>query len=157
MGNCLFIQERVVQVMRTNGEVLEYKSPIKVYEILSEFAGHAIADKISVHNHLSPDDELLEGHLYYLMPIIPCPKVDTKRIDQPNQTTEAGQGAGVLRIKFRSVRAYKTKVTYRYDIVSRASERFSESNQSSPKNTDSCAKVSCQGWAPILESIPEVN
>ncbi|KAG9130966.1 hypothetical protein Leryth_006730 [Lithospermum erythrorhizon] len=92
------------------------------------------------------------------------PKVDTKRIDQPNQTTEAGQGAGVLRIKFmiskKELQAMLTKGLTVKDIVSQELQNVShelQNRQSSPKNTDSCAKVSCQGWAPILESIPEVN
>ncbi|XP_009607129.1 uncharacterized protein LOC107773578 [Nicotiana tabacum] len=74
MGNCIVLQEKVVKVMKTDGKILEYKAPIKVYQVLSQFGGqYAISESLSVIQNLLPNSNMLAGQLYYLLPILPVP------------------------------------------------------------------------------------
>ncbi|XP_047309014.1 uncharacterized protein LOC124912438 [Impatiens glandulifera] len=101
MGNCLVTQEKVIKVMKTDGKVLEYKAPIKVHEVLSDFAGHAISDRLPVIRHLQPDAVMVSNHLYYLLPL---PKLSEQRREKKKvrfavPEVETCQEGGVVRIK----------------------------------------------------------
>ncbi|KAL7137371.1 hypothetical protein ABFS83_10G086900 [Erythranthe nasuta] len=83
MGNCIVVvQDKSVNVMRTDGKIIEYKSPIKVHQVLSDFPNHAllISDNLPVVNHMNPNADLLRGRLYYLvsLPVVPQPMKKTK-------------------------------------------------------------------------------
>ncbi|CAH1418317.1 unnamed protein product [Lactuca virosa] len=70
MGNCLIRQNKmIIKVIKTNGEVLEYKPPIKVHQVLTQHADHAISDVFPVVRHLGHQDEMVAGHIYYLLPL----------------------------------------------------------------------------------------
>lgn len=56
----------IIKVIKTNGEVLEYKSPIKVHQVLSKHANHAISDVLPMVRYLGHQDNLIAGHIYYL-------------------------------------------------------------------------------------------
>ncbi|XP_020236871.1 uncharacterized protein LOC109816329 [Cajanus cajan] len=79
MGNCLvLLQEDVVRVMKSDGKILEYKAPIKVDKVMKQFPGQAISESLPLRHHLHPNTRLLQGQLYYLVPL-PAPKVAKKR------------------------------------------------------------------------------
>ncbi|KAF2307638.1 hypothetical protein GH714_030510 [Hevea brasiliensis] len=79
MGNCLVLQEKLIKVMKPDGKILEYKAPIRVQQVLSDFSGHAISDSLQAFQHLLPDTKLLGGNLYYLVPLpLPSPKAKKK-------------------------------------------------------------------------------
>lgn len=86
MGNCIVLQEKVVKVMKTDGKILEYKAPIKVHQILSQFSNHVISNSHQVieNQHLQPNDELLGGQIYYLLPSLPKPKSAKKKVKFAN-------------------------------------------------------------------------
>lgn len=70
-----------MSVMKTDGKILEYKAPIQVHQILSEFSHHAISDRLPVVKHLHPTSELLQGKLYYLVPLPqPAKRKTTKKV-----------------------------------------------------------------------------
>ncbi|KAL3623403.1 hypothetical protein CASFOL_032219 [Castilleja foliolosa] len=105
MGNCLVLQEKVVRVMKPDGKILEYKSPIKVHQVLSEFSHHAISDKLPVTKHMNPNADMHQGHLYYLLPLlVPSqqPVKKTKKKVRFSDDVKGGDGvatSGVVRIK----------------------------------------------------------
>ncbi|XP_010683729.2 uncharacterized protein LOC104898360 [Beta vulgaris subsp. vulgaris] len=81
MGNCLRSQEKVVQIVKPDGKILEYKASIKVSDVLSEFQGHGLSDKLPVLQYLKPNIELVAGSLYYLIPVLTqSPKVGKKKV-----------------------------------------------------------------------------
>ncbi|KAL3358120.1 hypothetical protein AABB24_015324 [Solanum stoloniferum] len=89
MGNCIVLQEKVVKVMKTDGKILEYKAPIKVHQILSQFSSHVISNSHQVieNQHLQPNDDLLGGQIYYLLPSLPKqppPKSAKKKVKFAN-------------------------------------------------------------------------
>lgn len=105
MGNCLVLQEKVIKVMKPDGKVLEYRSPIKVFEVLSEFSGHAISETTLANQHLRPETRLLGGHLYYLvsLPLQPQGVVKKKkkvRFSEPEKEPDQQETSSkVVRIK----------------------------------------------------------
>lgn len=84
MGNCIVLQEKVVKVMKTDGKILEYKAPIKVHQILTHFSCHVISNSLQVIEHLQPNDDLLGGQIYYLLPSLPPPKSSQKKVKFAN-------------------------------------------------------------------------
>ncbi|CAI9094352.1 OLC1v1030077C1 [Oldenlandia corymbosa var. corymbosa] len=82
MGNCSFKSSVVVsadetakgfnqfiRVMTDSGEILKLKGPKLAGEILHDFPGHKICGKGHVSSPLLDHQELLVGHVYYLLPI----------------------------------------------------------------------------------------
>ncbi|XP_051130360.1 uncharacterized protein LOC127250925 [Andrographis paniculata] len=104
MGNCIVIHEKPVRVMRTDGKIIEYKAPIRVEEVLSEYYHHVISDGIPVLQHMHPLAEMRRGHLYYLLPLPAAKKTIKKKkavrfSDDVIALEEAKQTAGVVRVK----------------------------------------------------------
>ncbi|EPS73717.1 hypothetical protein M569_01042, partial [Genlisea aurea] len=69
MGNCVVHQEKAVTVMKHDGEIMKYKQPIRVHQVLSGFSHHAISEKLPGAKHLHPNTEMIHGNLYYLVPL----------------------------------------------------------------------------------------
>ncbi|KAL0708951.1 hypothetical protein Bca4012_015929 [Brassica carinata] len=67
MGNCIVMEKKVIKIVRNDGKVLEYRKPICVHHILTQFSGHSVFDN-NTSCHLLPDAKLLSGRLYYLLP-----------------------------------------------------------------------------------------
>ncbi|KAL1193944.1 hypothetical protein V5N11_032063 [Cardamine amara subsp. amara] len=69
MGNCLIMEKKVIKIMRNDGNVVEYRGPMKVHHILTQFSPHySLFDSLSNNCHLHPQAKLLCGRLYYLLP-----------------------------------------------------------------------------------------
>lgn len=162
MGNCLVLQEKVVRVMKPDGKILEYKSPIKVHQVLSKFSHHAISDKLPVVKHLHPDTEMVQGHLYYMLPL-PVPIKTTKMTkkkktvrfsDDVRKYDDQGEAAtGVVRIKVviskKELQAMLSKGGISVD------DMISKVKKEEGNRDDDV--ISRGSWSPALESIPEVN
>lgn len=81
MGNCLRSQEKLVQIVKPDGKILEYKASIKVNDVLSEFQGHGLSEKLPVLQYLKPNIDLVAGRLYYLVPLpTQSPRVKKKKV-----------------------------------------------------------------------------
>lgn len=155
MGNCLALQENLVQVMKTDGKILEYKAPLKVHQVLSQYSGHAISQTLQVEQHLQPEAELRAGQLYYLLPV----PVSSMELDKEYSNTKEVAGkenCGVVRIKL---------VIRKQDLEEMLSEGGTiedvilqlQNKQSvdSFKNLNTGASQNSRGWKPVLPSIPE--
>ncbi|CAA7031964.1 unnamed protein product [Microthlaspi erraticum] len=76
MGNCLFgglgdEEDMSIKVIKSNGEVLEFYSPVTAGSVSDEISGHTVYSALHLpwqplahHHHLAP------GHSYYLLPNI---------------------------------------------------------------------------------------
>ncbi|KAK0585305.1 hypothetical protein LWI29_026532 [Acer saccharum] len=159
MGNCIVLEEKVVKVMKTDGKILEYKAPMKVHQVLSEFSGHALSDSSLPETfHLHQDVKLLGGNLYYLVPLPPLPSPKKKKVrfsDHREEEKEGdhGQGTGnIVRIKLVISKQQLQELLQKggisvHDMVS----------QLQGKQTTNDHVDNCKGWKPELESIPEVD
>ncbi|XP_031266931.1 uncharacterized protein LOC116125331 [Pistacia vera] len=143
MGNCLVQQEKMIKVMKTDGKVLEYKAPIKVEDVLSEYSGHALSDSLPEIRKLRPDAKLVGGNLYFLVP-----KVEKKKVRfSEEEAARDGQGtAGIVRIKLVISKQQLQ------DLLQKGGVSV-EDMISQNKNEAEYCKV----WKPELESIPEVD
>ncbi|KAG4396485.1 hypothetical protein AAZX31_19G180700 [Glycine max] len=155
MGNCLVLQENVVKIVKTDGKVLEYKTPIKVEEVLIQFSGHAVSESLTVLRHLEPHTKLLRGQLYYLVPLPPSPKTNKKvRFAEPE--VQDVHKSNVVRIKVViSKQQLQNMLQNGGFSVSKMLSLVHEE-----KGTEDLSQKSedvSQGWKPALESIPEVK
>ncbi|KAM7526049.1 hypothetical protein LguiA_015951 [Lonicera macranthoides] len=152
MGNCIAVQEKV---MKTNGDILEYRAPIKVQQLLSDHAGHAVSDQIPAVCHLRPDSNMVSGHLYHLLP---SPEFDQKKVEGEKQ---GGSGAVRIKILIRKqeleVMLTKGEVLSVDDLVS-ISQLQQKKQSDDDNNNNNSFDGNCRGgWRPVLASIPEVN
>ncbi|XP_043693341.1 uncharacterized protein LOC122643828 [Telopea speciosissima] len=167
MGNCLASsQEKVIKVMKTDGKVLEYKQPLRVHQVLSEFAGHAISDTLPVFRHLHPNTQMLSGRHYYLLPP-PLPSScsdDSSKLpvaSNPTPAEPAGHGSsGGVAVRVKIV-ITKQKLE---EILSKGVLSVDEiiSHLQNGKSKDVVGinddeSRSSRVWKPVLESIPEGN
>ncbi|KAH7554004.1 hypothetical protein JRO89_XS12G0093600 [Xanthoceras sorbifolium] len=158
MGNCLVQEEKVIKVMKTDGKILEYRAPMKVHEVLSEFSGHALSDSLPEIQHLHQDVKLLGGNLYYLVPLpLPSPKVEKKKVRFSDQEEGDGQRTGIVRIKLVISKQELQELLQKggvsvQDMVSQIQGKQTTNDVDTFHGGDNC-----KGWKPELESIPEVD
>ncbi|CAN0847046.1 Uncharacterized protein At1g66480 [Linum grandiflorum] len=166
MGNCMVVEEKVLKVMRPDGKILEYSTPILAHEVLSDFPA-AASDSSSVQQHiLIPDAKLLGGKLYFLVPI-PCstPQLAVKKVKKQSikmeEESEEKSGGGVVRIKLVISKQELEELLKRggvsmRDMVShlqgqqqqRMVKKVAEEEEEEENDDD---------WKPSLESIPELD
>ncbi|KAJ9184484.1 hypothetical protein P3X46_004204 [Hevea brasiliensis] len=154
MGNCLVLQEKLIKVMKPDGKILEYKAPIRVQQVLSDFSGHAISDSLQAFQHLLPDTKLLGGNLYYLVPLpLPSPKAKKKvRFSIPED--EDKKENRVVRIKL-VISKQELQEMLQTEGVSVDSMISQLQDQQRVETVDTSED---KGYRkPVLESIPEID
>ncbi|KAK7337239.1 hypothetical protein VNO77_17803 [Canavalia gladiata] len=158
MGNCLVVQENVVRIMKTDGKILEYKAPIKVEQVLIEFAGHAVSDSLQVLQHLEPNTILLSGQLYYLVPLPPPSPKSCKKVRFAEPEVQDVQKSSVVRIKLVISKQELQDMLQQggFSLNKMLSlvhdEKGIDGDDLSQKSDDFS-----QAWKPALQSIPELN
>ncbi|XVE61482.1 hypothetical protein DITRI_Ditri06bG0043900 [Diplodiscus trichospermus] len=166
MGNCLVLEEKVIRVMKNDGKILDYRSPIRVQQVLSDFSGHVLsADSFSsgFQQHLQPDAKLLSGHLYYLIPLpSPSPKSKKKKVrfsnPEVNDDDHHGRSPGVQRIKLIISKQELRELLQREGISVHDTVSQTQSKQSTNGfDTTSDAGDNYIALKPVLESIAELN
>ncbi|XP_010486602.1 PREDICTED: uncharacterized protein LOC104764713 [Camelina sativa] len=175
MGNCLVMENKVIKIMRNDGKVVEYRGPMKVHHILTQFSPHySLFDSLSNNCHLHPQAKLLCGRLYYRLPKettttkknmktmkkvrFAIPEVD-KEEEEDDRLTNCGDNTkektnGVVRVKMVVSKQELEKLLQGgsvHDMVYRtlAKQHLCDDDG----DDDECHK----GWRPLLDSIPETN
>ncbi|KAL1821259.1 hypothetical protein ACET3Z_016128 [Daucus carota] len=155
MGNCLALQDNLVQVMKMDGKILEYKAPLKVHQILAEYSGHAISRTLPVPQHLRPDADLCAGQFYYLLPV-PVPSLELDKEYSNTKEVAGKENRGVVRIKLvvrkNDLEEMLSKGGTIEDMILQLQN---EQLVDSFKNLDCDAAKNSKGWKPVLASIPE--
>ncbi|KAF9598729.1 hypothetical protein IFM89_031397 [Coptis chinensis] len=153
MGNCLVLQDKFVKIMKTDGKILEYQTPLRVQQVLSEFSGHAISDSLPVQRHLCADTDMLSGRLYYLLPPpLPTKEANKSMITVSSTKEETKQGTGVVRIKIVITKQELKEMLAKGGIPS-VDDMVSQLQKKTKDEVD-CDR-NCNGWKPVLQSIPE--
>lgn len=159
MGNCIVLQAKVIRVIRTDGKILEYKAPMKVYQVLSEFKSHAISDSLPVVQHLHADADMHGGCLYYLLPepAPPSPKPAKRKVKFADQVEEEVHQQ--IRIKLViSKQELKSMLSEEgislNDIVCHLQNKGRCNDQINRSDDD---EVISKGWKPMLDSVPETD
>ncbi|KAF8085919.1 hypothetical protein N665_0642s0015 [Sinapis alba] len=165
MGNCIVMEKKVIKIMRNDGEVVEYKGPMKVHDILTQFSGHySLFDSLSNNCHLHPQAKLLCGRLYYLMPKQTHKKTKKKvRFANPevekegDRLTDCGDNTkekspSVVRVKMVVSKQELEKLLQGgsiHEVVYRSLDKQHLCHD------DDAADECLRGWRPLLDSIPE--
>lgn len=150
MGNCLVLEHKMIKIMKMDGKILEYKAPLQVHQVLSEFADHAISDELPVHQHLPSNTKMQRGRLYYLLP----PPLPSSNIDESNPMVEADQERGVVRIKMVVTKQELKELLAKGDLS--VDQLISQlQNKPSTDGVAGDANERYRGWKPALKSIPE--
>ncbi|XP_024975624.1 uncharacterized protein LOC112513557 [Cynara cardunculus var. scolymus] len=147
MGNCLIRQEKmIIKVIKTDGEVLEYAPPMKVHQVLSQYADHAISDVLPVVRHLRHQADMVAGQIYYLFQL---PVASPESVKSSKTST--------VRIKL-VVTKQELEVMLKKGGVS-VTELVSqiEKNGSLIETSNDGGDDDDGRWKPRLESIPESN
>lgn len=159
MGNCIVLQEKPIKVMKTDGEILEYRAPMKVHQLLSQYSCHAISKTFPVIQHLRAETDMLSGHVYYLLPLpVPSPEFDNR---SKEITGDQKINSGVVRIKV-VISKQELELMLRKGVLS-VNEMVSELHNKQSANAVDKMDYSdhgngiCKGWKPVLQSIPEIN
>ncbi|KAF3321791.1 hypothetical protein FCM35_KLT14007 [Carex littledalei] len=141
MGNCLVVQtarSEVIKIMRMDGKMLTYESPLKVYQVLEGFPGYIISDPLSMPQQLGLMSDMVSGRQYYILPV-------EKKIETGFDDDSVVRVKLVITKKELKAMLIKEEVSLA-DMVS----LFQGSDQR--KESD---EESVRGWRPSLESIPE--
>lgn len=177
MGNCLVMGERVIRVMKPDGKILEYRSPIRALDLLSEFSGHAVSETSgsAQTSHLQPEAKLQGGNMYYLVPLPLKQHVKKKkkkvRFSEPEkELVEEEKSSKVVRIKLIISKQELQELLKKGgvsvgDLVSQLHQTEKRVDQNTNTSSDHGLITSCDDhdghgegyWKPVLESIPEVN
>lgn len=158
MGNCLVLREKVIKIMKPDGKILEYRAPMKVYQVLAEFSGHAISETASVMEHLRPESKLLGGHLYYLVRLPLPPKKKKKVRFSDLELVDEADGEPKSKTTTSSVVRIKLVISKQQlqDMLRKGG--VSVGDMVSKLHMDDDNVTHRQGyWKPVLESIPEGN
>lgn len=152
----MVLQENVVRIMKTDGKVLEYKAPLQVHQVLTDFSGHAISDSLPVLRHLHPNTKLLSGHMYYLVLLTPKPE---KKVRFADPEVQDSQERSVVRIKLviskqelQDMLLHKGGISVDNMLSLVRGEKMMNGGEDMGENKDG----GLEGWKPALESIPEV-
>ncbi|CAN1277363.1 Uncharacterized protein At1g66480 [Linum perenne] len=171
MGNCIAVEEKVAKVMRPDGKILEYTTPIHVNQILSDFPGQfsAVVSASVNHHHqqqpLLPDSKLLGGHLYCLVPI-PCSSSPSppQLVVKKTKKKEAKSNEGVVRIKLVISKSELEELLRRggVSVSDMVSNHLQGQKQRLPVKEGAEEEVEDDDdhhhcWKPALESIPELG
>ncbi|KAL3716056.1 hypothetical protein ACJRO7_007775 [Eucalyptus globulus] len=178
MGNCLVLEEKVIKIVKTDGKILEYKSPLRARQVLSEFAaGHAISQTFPAMAVLEPDSRLLCGRMYYIFPLDPSTtskfaktenkkKVrfaddDRKAVEEGEEITKGGGSSSVVRIKVVISKRELAELLARGGVSVKdemiSSQLFQSEERSTRLGGDDEGDDLSRSWKPSLESIREVN
>ncbi|VYS56866.1 unnamed protein product [Arabidopsis thaliana] len=173
MGNCLVMEKKVIKIMRNDGKVVEYRGPMKVHHILTQFSPHySLFDSLTNNCHLHPQAKLLCGRLYYLLPqettSIKHMKKTMKKVRFANPEVEKEEQEedrltdccdntkekthGVVRVKMVVSKQELEKLLQGGSVHEMVYKTLAK--QHLCDDDDECHK---EGWRPLLDSIPETD
>ncbi|XVF53303.1 hypothetical protein PTKIN_Ptkin05aG0088500 [Pterospermum kingtungense] len=167
--------QKVLQVVKMDGKILEFRAPLLVKDVLLKFSGSGIGLSKTVSQHLPLHYELKMGKVYYILPSVDpveAPALESNSDSSVDNTQKTGvvdpveapalesksdssvdntQKTGVVkRIKVvitkQELQQLLTKQISVEKIISGLENRSDHKFVSSPRN-----------WKPNLESIYEEN
>ncbi|EOA21663.1 hypothetical protein CARUB_v10002084mg [Capsella rubella] len=171
MGNCLVMEKKVIKIVRNDGKVLEYREPVCVHHILTQFSGHSLSHN---NTHLLPDAKLISGRLYYLLPTSMIKKKVNKKVTFANPEVEEDDDErsplredddssesnskimdGVVRMKI-VVHKQELEKLLQGGSVHEMMYQTLEKQQLLVTDDHDDGDLECySGWRPMLDSIPE--
>lgn len=164
MGNCLVLyghnrvscfadvettkKRDIVQILKSDGEIFEFSTPVLVKDVLRKFSGFGIALARKNPLHLPPDFWLKLGSRYHLIPSV-------EELESVEESRVVDKEDGVRRIKVvitkKQLQDLLSKEVLAADILSVLRSETYEGDDDDDDDDDSSTRI----WKPKLESIPE--
>lgn len=130
----------ILRIVKTDGKVMKYKSPLHVRDLLPVFHGCGVGVMRKGQCYLPPDYQLMVGHQYYLLPR----SATSTSIANP---TAGRPGTNRMKIAVTKQQLHHMLMfnhTTLEDVLSVVSDR-----------KDRKCLASSKQWRPRLETIPE--
>lgn len=140
-------QGKVLKIVKSDGKVLEFTSPVLVKDVLVSFTGFVIGSSqdASHHHHLPPNFELKMGQVYYMLP-----SPESTSLPPPHSFVEDSEKTSST----RRVRIVLTKKQLQQLLAKQAS--MEELIIQQLEKTTFCSNLeSSSTWKPALAAIPE--
>ncbi|XP_022773755.1 uncharacterized protein LOC111316004 [Durio zibethinus] len=142
--------QKVLQVVKMDGKILEFRAPVLVKDVLVKFSGSGIGLSKTVAQHLPLNYELKMGKVYYILPSVDDPvRAPTPESNSDSSVADTQQTGGVKRIKV---------------VITKQELHQLLTKQLSVEEVLACLEkrngnfvVSPRNWKPKLESISEEN
>ncbi|CAM8999164.1 unnamed protein product [Rhodiola kirilowii] len=146
---------RVLRVVKPDGKVLEFKAPMSVKDLLSNFENSRILMFKHSPQHLSEDFQLQIGNNYYIIPGRESDEIDTATVRSASasmaETEQCEDNTKRIKIVItkRQLQELLSGRVSMDDVVARATIEARDSE------SDSDRVGSGRRWKPELETIPE--
>ncbi|OMO97780.1 hypothetical protein COLO4_14359 [Corchorus olitorius] len=162
MGNCWAVlkqstdgtvnakHEKILQVVKLDGKILEFRVPLLVKDVLVEFSGSGIGlSKSQLAKPLPLNHELKLGKVYYILPSVDPPGTSSPGSLASTMADTRQTGGGVKRIKVvitkQELQQLLTKQISVEEVLAGLEKRKGD------------FVTSPRYWKPKLESISEEN
>ncbi|KAG7576688.1 hypothetical protein ISN45_Aa03g010380 [Arabidopsis thaliana x Arabidopsis arenosa] len=162
--------------MRNDGKVVEYRGPMKVHNILTQFSPqYSLFDSLTNNCHLHPQAKLLCGRLYYLLPREKHVKKTKKKVrfanpevgkeeEEEDRLTDCCDNTnektnGVVRVKMVVSKQELEKLLLGgsvHEMVYRTLAKQHMCDDDAHDDHDAHDE-SHKSWRPLLDSIPETD
>ncbi|GKV25511.1 hypothetical protein SLEP1_g34943 [Rubroshorea leprosula] len=155
MGNCLAPcschgafkakSKKVLQIVKMDGKILEFKTPALVRDVLVNFSSIGIGLSKSALERLPPDCELKLGKVYYFLPPSSSGSTEASTAKEHNSSMA----------DTRAVKRIKVLIT-KQQLQQLLSKQLTMEEILSSQKKNSCYIIDeSTNWKPKLESIPE--
>ncbi|XVF10167.1 hypothetical protein REPUB_Repub07fG0159400 [Reevesia pubescens] len=151
-GSCLIAfkakpDNKVLQVVKMDGKILEFGAPLLVKDVLMKFSGSGIGLSKTVTQHLPLNYELNMGRVYFILPSLD--PVGAVTPESNSSMADTQQSGGVKRIKVvitkQELHQLLTKQISVEEVLAGLEKRKGN------------LVVSPRNWKPKLQSILEEN
>lgn len=154
-GAVAFKNQKAVQLVKTDGNIIEFSMPILVKDALLNFSGFGIALARKTTLQLPPNFQLRLGNKYYLIPPPVGSSKTAAAADHSQKVEKDPEKGSVKRIKViitkQQLQELLSKQVLAKDILS----GLYQSKTTCFYSDDDDNSSTC--WKPKLESIPEGN
>lgn len=162
MGNCVVLcrhnkvscfadvetckNRNIVQLLKSDGEIVEFSTPVLVEDVLKKFSGCNIALAEKTPLNLPPNFWLKLGNVYHLIP-----SAERLEAAEESRKVKNEENGGVKRIKVvitrQQLQALLSKEVLAVDILSALRSKTCDDDDEEEDSTTV--------WKPKLETIPE--
>ncbi|XVF12754.1 hypothetical protein REPUB_Repub08aG0146700 [Reevesia pubescens] len=152
-GSCLLRvvnpqpDQKVLQVVKLDGKMLEFQAPLLVEDVLVKFSGLGIGLSKTVTQHLPLNYELKMGKVYYILPSLN--PVGAATPESNSSIADTQKTGGVKRIKVVITKQELQQLLTKQISVEEVLAGLEKRNGN--------FVVSPRNWKPKLESILEEN
>ncbi|XVE64481.1 hypothetical protein DITRI_Ditri07aG0104200 [Diplodiscus trichospermus] len=141
--------QKVLQVVKMDGKILEFRAPLLVKDVLVKVSGSGIGLSKTVPQHLPLNYELKMGKVYYILPSVGPVGAPIHQSNSDSSMVDTQKTGGVKRIKVVITKQELQQLLSKEISVQQVLAGLEKRNGN--------FVVSPRNWKPKLESISEEN